>query len=90
MVPYTPLAIYFSALTSLAGHIFTLVLNHGAAGGGALGNIWCSTGEDHVVWHVIAKYCSLDVSDTCKLASLPSAARYGVKELVLSARHIAG
>lgn len=54
MVPYPPLAIYFSALTSLVGHIFTLVLNHGAAGGGPLGGIWCSRGEHGVVWHVIA------------------------------------
>lgn len=90
MVPYLPLAIYFSALTSLAGHIFTLVLNHDTAGGGPLGSIWCSRGQHHVVWHVSAKYCSLCVSDTYKLASLPSAASYEVKELALSARHIAG
>lgn len=34
MVPYPPLAIYFSALTGPAGHTLTLLLNHGAASDG--------------------------------------------------------
>lgn len=90
LVPYSPPAIYFNTLTSHAGHIFTHFLNHGAVGGGPLGSIWCSRGEHQVVWHIIAKYCSLCVSDVCKLVSLPSSPSYGGKELASSAWCIAG
>lgn len=55
MVPYPPLAIYFSALTGPAGHTLTPVLNHGAAGDGPWGSIWYRRGKYHTVWRVYCK-----------------------------------